>query len=38
MLFVTSGFLVTASLLGRQNLIAYLWACWSSPSSSLRLH
>ena len=26
MLFVTSGFLVTASLLGRQNLIAYLWA------------
>ena len=26
MLFVTSGFLVTASLLGRQDLIAYLWA------------
>ncbi|HXE24625.1 MAG TPA: acyltransferase [Roseiarcus sp.] len=26
MLFVTSGFLVTASLVGRQNLIAYLWA------------
>jgi len=26
MLFVTSGFLVTASLVGRQDLIAYLWA------------
>ncbi len=26
MLFVTSGFLVTASLVGRQNLIAYFWA------------
>jgi peptidoglycan/LPS O-acetylase OafA/YrhL len=25
-LFVTSGFLVTASLVGRQDLIAYLWA------------
>jgi peptidoglycan/LPS O-acetylase OafA/YrhL len=26
MLFVTSGFLVTASLISRQDLIAYLWA------------
>jgi peptidoglycan/LPS O-acetylase OafA/YrhL len=26
MLFVTSGFLVTASLVGRQDLVAYLWA------------
>ena len=26
MLFVTSGFLVTASLVGRQDLIAYFWA------------
>jgi peptidoglycan/LPS O-acetylase OafA/YrhL len=26
MLFVTSGFLVTASLVGRQDLIAFLWA------------
>ena len=26
MLFVTSGFLVTASLIGRKDLISYLWA------------
>jgi peptidoglycan/LPS O-acetylase OafA/YrhL len=26
MLFVTSGFLVTASLIGRQDLVSYLWA------------
>ncbi len=26
MLFVTSGFLVTASLIGRKDVIAYLWA------------
>src|SRR5271169_910465 len=26
MLFVTSGFLVTASLIARQDVIAYLWA------------
>ena len=44
--FVASGFLVTASLINRGNLIAYLWAralrsiprsgsCLRSPSSAL---